>query len=279
VDNRGASSFRGINQEIVNLQTALIIVVGFLVGMIPAMLLIGFLGGRQVEKHRKELKLQYERQVTALRATIQRMMQRIDLLTDERNRLKQSNRGLRESLQDQNRATDQANSKLNRNRADLARLQERAEALAADNLRHEGRLEESRLNQERMEVQFTNSVAQFAEVERLRSRLLFATNQLQEARTSNQALEDRLANLQPGAGEQTQYGTISSDQLDVSVIDGLEPVYVERLHDSGIHTIADLANQTPARVAHFAGLASWDESSEWIDQAKALLAAASNNDS
>ena len=262
-----------------NLQTALIIAVGFLAGMIPAMLIIGYFGGRQVEKHRKELKLQYERQVTALRATIQRLMHRIDLLTDERNELKQSNRGLRESLQVQNRANEQANSELDRHRAELTRLQERVETLAADSLRHEGRLEESRLNQERMEARFTNTVDKFTEVERLRSRLLFATSQLQKAHTSNQDLEQKLANLQPLSGEQFQYASNSLEQLDVSVIEGLEAVYVERLHDSGIHTIADLANQTPARVAHFAGLPTWEESTVWIDQARMLLVAAPDNKS
>ena len=247
--------------------------------MIPAMLLIGFLGGRQVEKQRKELKLRYERQVTALRATIRRLMQRIDLLTDERNDFKQRNRGLRESLQDQSRAADQANSELDRNRAELTRLQEQVETIAADNLRHEGKLEESRFNQERMETQFTNTVAQFTEVERLRSRLLFAASQLQEAHSSNQALESKLANRQSNGGEQIQYTSIAADRLDVSVIAGIGPDYVEMLHDSGIHTIADLANQTPARVAHFVGLDSWDESSEWIDQAKALLVTDSDSKS
>ena len=66
--------------------------VGFLVGMVPAMLLVGFFGGRQVEKQRKELKLQYDRQIVALRATIRRLMQRIDLLSGERAQLKKSNR-------------------------------------------------------------------------------------------------------------------------------------------------------------------------------------------
>ncbi|UCC50291.1 MAG: hypothetical protein JSV68_14405, partial [Anaerolineaceae bacterium] len=132
-----------------NVQTALLIAAGFLAGMIPAMLLVAFLGGRRVEQHRKELKLQYERQVTALRETIRHLMQRIDLLTDERNQLKKRNRGLRESLQDQNRVAEHANSELDRNRAELAKLQERVEELAAENLRHEGRLEEMHLNQER----------------------------------------------------------------------------------------------------------------------------------
>ena len=262
-----------------NVQTALLIAAGFLAGMIPAMLLVAFLGGRRVEQHRKELKLQYERQVTALRETIRHLMQRIDLLTDERNQLKKRNRGLRESLQDQNRVAEYANSELDRNRAELAKVQERVEELAAENLRHEGRLEEMHLNQERMEAQFANTIAQFTEIERLRSRLLFATKQLQEAHAANQSLEARLAGSPQASEVQIQYDSASPDQLDLSQIEGLEPIYVERLHDSGIHTVADLASQTPARVADFAGLSSWDESSQWIADAQALIDSASGDPS
>ena len=259
-----------------NLQVVLTIAVGFLVGMIPAMLLVGFFGGRQVEKHRRELKLRYDRQITALRATIRRLMQRIDLLTDERNNLRQSNKGLRDSLRDQNRVADQASSELENNRAELTKLQQQVEMLTAEKLRYEGRLEENRLNQERMEAQFSSTVAQFTEIGRLRSRLLFATDQLQQAHANNEILQAQIAESQMPTQDQDQYTSVSAGSLDLSAIESLEPIYVERLHDSGIHTVADLASQTPARVAHFAGLTSWDESSEWIAEAKALLASSTS---
>jgi len=246
--------------------------VGFLVGMIPAMLLIGFFSGRQVEKQRNELKLQYERQVTALRATIRRLMQRIDLLTGERNKLKQSNKSLREAVRDQNRAADDVSSELERKRADMTHVQERMEQLEAENLRHEGRLEEAHRQQERMKAQFAQTVSQLTEAERMRRNLLFATNQLREAQVYNKALETRIGKQPPGPQDQDQNELSSPEQQDVAVIEGMEPIYVERLHDSGIYTIADLANQTPARVAHFAGLPSWEESAEWIAEAKVLMA-------
>ena len=69
-----------------------------------------------------------------------------------------------------------------------------------------------------------------------------------------------------------QEESVTAAQLDVGVIEGMEPVYVERLHESGIYTVADLARQTPARVAHFAGLPSWDDSAAWIAEAKLILA-------
>ncbi len=240
------------------------IAVGFLAGMIPAMLLIGFFGGRQVEKQRKELKLQYERQVTALRATIRRLMQRIDLLNGEHTDLKRSNRGLREALQDQHRSTDETS-------AELIQMKDKVEKLTAENLLHEGRLEEAHIQQERQEARFSQTVSQFTEADRLRRHLLFATNQLRTAQASSQEI-DSIPAARPSSTEYQETFYSSTTQLDVGIIESMEPLYVERLHDSGIHTIADLAKQTPARVAHFAGLPSWDESTQWIGEAKDLLA-------
>ena len=240
--------------DTVNVQILLILAVGFLAGMIPAMLLIGFLGGRQSEKYRRELKLQYDRQITALRATIKRLMQRIDLLNDERVHLKRSNRNLRDALREQHQYTDNTS-------AELLQLKQQLADASAENRRYEGRLEQALVQQERMEARFAQTVNQFTEADRLRKHLLFATDQLRAAR----------------AGSSTSTALPKSpapSQLDVAVIDGIEPVYIERLHDSGIHTISDLASQTPARVAHFAGLSSWEESSQWIAAANALLSAA-----
>ena len=219
------------------------------------MLLVGFLGGRQVEKQRKELKLQYDRQITALRATIKRLMQRIDMLSGERSQLKSSNRNLREALREQHQYTDDTS-------AELLQLKESLNKVTAENLRHEGRLEQARLQQERMEAQLSQTVAQFTQAERLRKHLIFATDQLRMAQISPQSASESTVAAEPE----------TMAERDVAVLESIEPVYVERLHDSGIHTVADLAQQTPARVAHFAGLPSWDESAQWIAEANALLA-------
>jgi predicted flap endonuclease-1-like 5' DNA nuclease len=247
----------------VDVPIVLILAVGFLVGMVPAMLLVGFFGGRQVERQRKDLKLQYERQVTAMRATIRRLMQRIDLLSVERKQLKSSNQNLQEALRDQHRYADNAS-------AELLQLKQKVESLTAQNMRHEGRLEEARMQQERREAQFAQTVAQFTEVDRLRRHLLFATNQLRAAQESSQ----RSASSSEENLTTTQFLDLSDHSpadLDVGVIASIEPLYVERLHESGVHTVADLARQTPARLAHFAGLSSWDDPTQWIAEAKALL--------
>ncbi len=254
-----------------NAGTLLFIVSGFLIGLIPALVFVGFYFGRQVEKQRRELQLKYERQIVVLRETVKRLMRRIDELTGERNQLKRANLALREALRDQHSVTDRAGKELEQTRQNLMRLQEQADELQAEKLRYQGRLEQAEVDQERLAGQFQQTVAHFTEVERLRGNLVFAAGKVRELQTENSALEARFARGLPPVPE--QQAAIAPDKLDVSLIDGIEPVYLERLHDSGIHTIGDLAKQTPARVAYFAGLSTWDDSAAWIAEAKARLAA------
>ncbi len=247
-----------------SLEIFLIIVVGFLAGMIPAMLIVGFWGGRQSEKRRKELKLKYEQQLVALRGTIRRLMQRIEKLTGERNQLKTANKGLRDAVQEQRQTVDAINVELEKQQNDLKKLRNEVDDLASENLRYEGRLQEAQINQERMASQFKQTVADFTEVKRLRKHLLFATNQLRQAQLGS--------NINPENRNQADASHLHSPaKLDVSVIQTIEPLFVERLHESGIHTIADLAEQTPERVAHFVGLSEPDDSKKWIAQAKAMI--------
>jgi regulator of replication initiation timing len=245
-------------------------VAGFLIGLVPALVFVGFYFGRQVEKQRRELQLKYERQVVALRATLGRLMNRIDLLTNERNQLKRSNAALRDALRSQHDVTDRSGQELEQTRQNLIRLQEQAEALQAEKMRYEGRLEQAEADQQRLAMSFQQTVAQFTEVERLRENLVFAAGKVREMQMENSALEARFAQGLPPLPEQQT--AVSPEQLDVSLIGGIEPLYLSRLHDSGIHTIGDLAKQTPARVAHFAGLQTWDDSAAWIAEAKARLA-------
>jgi predicted flap endonuclease-1-like 5' DNA nuclease len=153
----------------------------------------------------------------------------------------------------------------------LVRLEERVDELEAENLRYEGRLEEAATQQARMADQYQQAVNQFTQTERLQKNLIFAASQLREAKLANAAFEAQLAQLlKPAADKESP----DQEKLDVGVIGGMDPVYAERLHESGIHTIGDLAKQTPARVAHFVGLPDWDDSAAWIAEAKLRLAGA-----
>ncbi|MDX1413481.1 MAG: hypothetical protein R3293_04770 [Candidatus Promineifilaceae bacterium] len=251
-------------------ESLLVIVIGFLAGMIPAMLLIGFFGGRQVEKQRKELQLKYEHQVSALRATLRRLMHRIDILTSERNQLQRTNSGLREAIRKQQQAANESGNELNQQQSELSNLKEEVDALTRQNLRYEGRLEEARIQQDRMAAQHKETIAQFMEAERLRRNLLYAASQLRKVQTSRSGRNEFAERV---ASDSSDWAESTPQNLDVSAVKVIEPIYVERLHESGIHTVADLAGQSPARIAHFTGLDDEEESKKWIAAAQALISA------
>ena len=199
------------------------------------------------------------------------MMDKIDELTGERNRLNRANKALREAIRDQHEIADHTSLELENAQQNVVRLEERVDDLQAENMRYEGRLEQANIMQERVAAQYQKVIDQVAQTERLQKNLIFAATQLREAKIANAAFEAQLnSSLKPLADGDTG----DQERLDVSVIRGMEPVYVERLHESGIHTIGDLAKQTPARVAHFAGLPNWDDSAAWIAEAKLRLAGA-----
>jgi predicted flap endonuclease-1-like 5' DNA nuclease len=253
------------------LEALVVIMAGFLVGFIPAFVFIGFYFGRRLEKEKKALQLSYDRQLNALRDTLRRMMDKIDDLMGERISLQRSNKALREVIREQHEIADHTNLELEDAQQNLVRLEERVDELEAENLRFEGRLEQASSDQERMANQYQQTVNQFMQTERLQKNLIFAASQLREAKLANAAFEAQLAqSMKPLADERL----VDQEDLDVSIIGGMEPVYAERLHESGIHTIADLAKQTPARVAHFVGLPDWDDSAAWIAEAKLRLAGA-----
>ena len=252
-----------------NLEALFVMLAGFLLGVVPAFVFFGFYFGRRVDKEKKALRLRYERQITALRATLGRMMERIDTLTGERKQLKETNQALSKTVRDQHEITDNTNQELEDAQQNLVRLEERVDDLQAENLRYEGRLEQAEIHQQRMAAQTQQVIDQFTQTERLRRNLLFAATQLRESKISNQALETRLnQKLKPLPDNES----LTPAMLDIGLIEGLAPVYAERLHESGIHTVGDLARQTPARVAHFAGLSTWDDSAAWIAEAKLRLA-------
>ncbi|MFN2136878.1 MAG: hypothetical protein ACK2UK_13040 [Candidatus Promineifilaceae bacterium] len=245
------------------------VLAGFLIGAVPAFLLFGFVFSRRYEKERAAFQLACERQLTALRDTLKRVMGYVDDLTGERNALQKANAELREAVRDQHAVTDHTSSELDDAQQNLIRLQERVDQLQAENLRQQGRLEQARIHEERLMAQQRQTMDQILQTERLQRNLLFATSQLREARVSSEAMEAR---LRQGLRPADKDDTVAAEKLDVGLIEGLEPRYAQRLHDSGIHTIADLARQTPARVAHFAGLDDWDDSAAWIAEAKLWLA-------
>ncbi len=79
---------------------------------------------------------------------------------------------------------------------------------------------------------------------------------------------------------QQELATLYKSADPLREINGIGPVYAERLHEAGIHTIADLAKLTPSMLAEKIGELEFNhnESTEsWIAQAKQQLEEDSKN--
>ncbi len=83
-------------------------------------------------------------------------------------------------------------------------------------------------------------------------------NKLQRTKEKLDATEQELATLY-----------LSSDPL--RKINGIGPVYAQRLHDANIHTIADLAKLTPAMLEEKIGVLEVTQTEYWITQANEYI--------
>ena len=63
--------------------------------------------------------------------------------------------------------------------------------------------------------------------------------------------------------------------ISIGDINGIGPVYQQRLFDAGIYTFAELAAQSPARLRELVGAKSWQETEAeaWIAEARQFMQA------
>jgi predicted flap endonuclease-1-like 5' DNA nuclease len=103
------------------------------------------------------------------------------------------------------------------------------------------------------------------------------TAQLVSLEADKQVLQSRLDELQTrfeSAQHQLKFAGLKGKN-QVEIVRGIGPTYAGRLHEAGIHSLADLAEQTVERVAEIVGLKTWQRANPqaWIDEAKELAAA------
>jgi predicted flap endonuclease-1-like 5' DNA nuclease len=101
-----------------------------------------------------------------------------------------------------------------------------------------------------------------AEFERLRAELADANGEIERLRTQLESGERTIA-----VGQQTRDPLIN--------INGIGPVYEQRLFDAGIYTFAQLAAQSPAHLREIVGAKSWQETETeaWIAEAQQFVQA------
>lgn len=108
------------------------------------------------------------------------------------------------------------------------------------------------------------------------------TQQLVRLQADKQVLQSRMDELAArfAAAQQQLNAAGLKGRNQIEIVRGIGPTYARRLHEAGIQNLADLAGQTPERVAEIVGLKTWQRADpqNWIDEAKELAAAFENND-
>jgi predicted flap endonuclease-1-like 5' DNA nuclease len=82
-------------------------------------------------------------------------------------------------------------------------------------------------------------------------------------------------NPQPDAEVKRTFAVGEQQRDPLIDINGIGPVYEQRLFDAGIYTFADLAAQSPARLRELVGAKSWQETETeaWIAEARQFMQA------
>ena len=160
---------------------------------------------------------------------------------------------------------DAANSSLGQYKAELGTLNTSLASAQTD--RDQLRAELDALRAERAPAQATLR-AQGAETQ-YKTQLFSPAPPLDDATNSVHLNDtgDQQNNAEIAVGERTRDPLID--------INGIGPVYEQRLFDAGIYTFADLAAQSPARLRELVGAKSWQETETeaWIAEAQQFIQA------
>lgn len=109
------------------------------------------------------------------------------------------------------------------------------------------------------------------------------TQQLVRLQADKQLLQSKIddmrARFESAQHQLNAAGLKGKSQIEI--VRGIGPTYARRLHEAGIHNLAELAGQTAERVGEIVGLKTWQRADPqaWIDEAKELAAAFSDDDS
>lgn len=186
--------------------------------------------------------------------------------------LEGENARLRTAVADYESSSRKHQDELKRMRGNLDRMGQELDAQFVELEELRGQLAASNRRYEDLKGQFEVMIDRFTDVQRLRQNVVVATQMLKREQAHTAELQARLDAL--GAQDVAEPAAADVDLANLEVVKGIGPQMARRLHDSGIHTLEDLAHESPERVARFAGLLSWqqEESAAWIAEAKRVLA-------
>lgn len=248
-------------------QTALYVFGGLVIGGLLGAVAHYFYAAQRYEKQirverrrvaqqvHNQVKTEYERKLGDLRDRSAQFFRKARLA----DKLQQDNAALTAALQEQYQTAVAYESDLERTRGNLQRVQEEFDALHEENERNKALAQQAA-------AQLTAAIREFTEFEKYRQALQTAASQLRQLLARNRQLEAELARLKQGGGS-------APESSPLSEIPGLKPHYAQRLTESGIHSIAQLASADVEQVAKNAGLSAsrLAEAAGWVEAARRLL--------
>lgn len=161
-------------------------------------------------------------------------------------------------------AKERAEQTVQRVQGNLLRMQDELEALTLERAEMNGRLAQA-------EAQNAHLLAQATRVQRLEQMVVYATRELRAAKAAQQR-QSRETPPAPAASPTANMADFTT-RRGLGAIPGLSANLIQRLNQSDIHTIADLAQQTPERLSEIAGLPPEEkhQSAIWIRAAQRLM--------
>lgn len=186
--------------------------------------------------------------------------------------LEEENARLRTAVAGHESSSRKSQEELKRMQGNLDRMGQELDAQFVELEELRSRLAASDRRYEDLKGQFAVMIDRFTDVQRLRQNVMIASQMLKREQAHTAELQARLVAL--GAQDAVEPAAADVDLANLEMVTGIGPQTARRLHDSGIHTLEDLAQESPERVARFAGLHSWqqEESAAWIAEAKRVLA-------
>jgi predicted flap endonuclease-1-like 5' DNA nuclease len=247
---------------------ALLVAVGLAVGVLVTLLVDGRFWGQQVSTAVNENR-RLQQKVRSLTSRLAVAQAQVEQLTHDLDETTRQIAALTTLSQSQ--------------REEIAAATAAKETISEQFQRLTGQLEN--LREEHQQACRRVAVAD-VELTHLRQDLAAAqdqTQQLVRLQADKQVLQSRMDELQArfkSAQHQLNAAGLKG-KSQVEIVRGIGPTYARRLHEAGVHSLADLAEQTAERIGEIVGLKTWQRADPqaWIDEAKELAAAFENNDS
>ena len=212
--------------------------------------------GEQIEQATAENQA-LQRQVEAAGTEISTLQGNLSRLDGYVQQLESQSQSLRQEL----KAASDDKHTLSQN---LARLGNELDELRQENQALTHRLQAAESRSEELKAQVQSLLRQLGETQSLHKQLVAAEDNLRAAVAQVHTLQSKLSTVR----QVLDY----TGKNQLQLIRGIGPAYARRLNEAGIHTLNDLARQSPERLREIVELKKWQavEPEEWIDEALAL---------